>query len=705
MLIQMPSQLPDSLPPLREDLRLNESAPYTDGSPSWTIQDPVSNTFYRIGWLEFEMLARWHLGAPRKVLAATAAETLLDPHEDELLVLIEFLQQNHLLVLRGPRFTEKLVETYRKNRLSRAQWLLHHYLFFRIPLWHPELWLRRALPWVQWIYRPGTAYAVVALCLIGLLLTARQIDAFSASFADTLSPGGFLAYMLALAFAKSLHELGHAFTATRQGVRVAHMGVAFLVLWPILYTDTSESWRLKDRRQRLAIASAGIVSELALAGLATLAWNVAPPGDFRQALFFLATTAWLVSLGLNASPFMRFDGYFILSDILDIPNLHERTFALARTWLRNVLFNWHDPDPEPFGKRRPFLIAFAIGTWLYRLVVFTGIAVAVYMLFFKLLGIFLFIVEIAWFIVRPVYNEISIWKERRDEIPPNRRRTAGLIAGGVIVLGLIPWNLTVTASAWAHGENAHTIYSPHAGRIREIPAQAGPVEQHAVLFVLDQPESRLRANVATAAATALERQLAGLSALPEGEARRLVIARQHAMKQAEASAEVEEAERMLLRAPITGHLTDIEPLIAPGVWVESRDPLAIVVDPANWVVEAYVRQEDLNHLSIGHTARFYPENARLFPLKGRIIAIEPSRVTTLSHPMLSSRFGGSLPVLSEQSGLQPRDVLYRIRIEIDSPPSYLQVCRGTVLIEAGPRSWLIDAMKAILAVAIRETTF
>ena len=95
---------------------------------------------------------------------------------------------------------------------------------------------------------------------------------------------------MALVFAKALHEMGHAVTATRYGVRVAHMGVALLVMFPMLYTDTSESWKISNPRQRLAIASAGIITELALAGLATLAWGLSPDGAIRSALFFLATT-------------------------------------------------------------------------------------------------------------------------------------------------------------------------------------------------------------------------------------------------------------------------------------------------------------------------------------------------------------------------------------------------------------------------------
>lgn len=124
------------------------------------------------------------------------------------------------------------------------------------------------------------------------------------------------------------------------------------MLWPMLYTDTSESWRLRSPRHRLAISSAGISVEMALAGLSTLAWALLSDGPLRQAMLYLATTGWVLSLALNASPFMRFDGYFIASDLLDFPNLHERSGAIARAWLRRKLLGWKEPDPEPVTPRQ-----------------------------------------------------------------------------------------------------------------------------------------------------------------------------------------------------------------------------------------------------------------------------------------------------------------------------------------------------------------
>jgi len=124
-----------------------------------------------------------------------------------------------------------------------------------------------------------------------------------------------------------------------------------------------------------------------IAAWATLAWALLPEGGIRSAMFVLATSSWIGTLAINASPFMRFDGYFIVSDALDIPNLHARSFALARWKLREWLFDLGDAPPEYFKPAtQKGLILFAWVTWIYRLVVFLGIAALVYFYFSNFLG-------------------------------------------------------------------------------------------------------------------------------------------------------------------------------------------------------------------------------------------------------------------------------------------------------------------------------
>ena len=125
------------------------------------------------------------------------------------------------------------------------------------------------------------------------------------------------------------------------------------------------------------------MTELAIAAFASLLWSFLPEGALRSAAFLLATTTWLLTLGVNLNPFMRFDGYFLLSDLLEVGNLQQRSFALARWWLREQLFGFAEQPPEllPRSLRRG-LVIYAFCTWLYRFFLFLGIALLVYMLFF-----------------------------------------------------------------------------------------------------------------------------------------------------------------------------------------------------------------------------------------------------------------------------------------------------------------------------------
>ncbi len=699
------------LPALREELRLLPAAANHDGSPAWMVQDPVNNRFFRIGWLDFEVLLRWAQGTPQAIADAVSAETTLSIDEADVQALLAFLERHNLLRVDSPQAVDRLRIRAAQLRKTPYEWLLHNYLFFRVPLVRPQVWLASLLPFVNWLFTRTTALAVLALSLTGIFLAARQWETFASTVVDHLTWSGVLGYAVALVFAKTLHEVGHAITATRYGVRVAHMGVAMLVLFPMLYTDTSESWKLTRPRQRLAIASAGIITELALAGLATLAWSLAPEGAVKNALFFLATTSWVLTLLINASPFMRFDGYFILTDLLDFPNLHERGGALARTWLRRTLLGFDEPWSERTpGHGNALLIAFALATWLYRLGVFLGIAVLVYYFAFKVLGIFLMGVELVWFIWRPVWNELKVWRARKAEIKLNRKRAAWLLLAVFLLVTMLPWHTGVSGVGWLHPERQQVIYSPLAGRLTAFPKE-GSVRQGEVLFTLESPDLRLSGQRASGLADARAKELLGLSGLPGGEERRSQLQGQQDKFLAEASLFEGEQSRMQLTATFPGILSDLDPQLTAGVWVQPRQPLAIVFDPAHWTVETFVAEEDVARVHIGDAARVYVGMRSLESLRGHVVGLDAARTTALPHSMLDATAGGPIATLrpagEEHRAVEraPRDALYRVHIALDEAPRAHQMMLAKVVISGDGRAWLPTVLGRMAAVAIRESGF
>jgi putative peptide zinc metalloprotease protein len=378
------------LPPLREELALLPGPVLADGQPSHTLHDPVRNQFFQIDWPTFEILRCWHMGHAGAVAAAVSAATTLQMTAAEVTEVVEFLSDNQLLQPRPGSAAIFAADAHRR-RGSAWQWLLHNYLFFRVPLVKPDRWLGRLAPRLHFFYSRTFLVLTLLAFAWGAVEVYRQWDRFAATMVDTLSWSGLFNYGCALAAVKLLHELGHACTAKRLGCKVPTMGVAFLVLWPVAYTDTNDVWRLTGRRQRLAVVAAGILTELTVAAWSTLAWALLPEGTPKSLAFLLATTTWLASVAINVSPFMRFDGYFLLSDWLEMPNLHARAFALARWHMRERLFGLGLPAPEQFSRpRRTGLILFAYATWLYLLTVFLGIAALVYAFFIKAVGILLF---------------------------------------------------------------------------------------------------------------------------------------------------------------------------------------------------------------------------------------------------------------------------------------------------------------------------
>ena len=693
----------DTLPALREDLNLLGASDNRDGSPAWMIQDPVSNRFYRIGWLEFELLLRWQTSA-RALLEQLAAETTLDPDPEALRALQQFLVQNCLVRAVRAQDSQRLAERSERERRRDLRWLVHHYLFVRIPLVRPERFLRAMLALTGFVYSRAFALLLLGATLAGLWLAGRQWDVFLATVQDSFTPAGIAAYLVALAAAKLLHELGHALTATRHGVRVAHMGISLVVLFPMLYTDTSESWKLTRRHQRLAIVAAGLLTEIGVAGLATLGWSLTADGPLRSALFFLATTSWILSLGINASPFMRFDGYFLLSDALDLPNLHARSSAFARAFLRRHVLGWREPAPELLPRHLVrFLTAFAFVTWLYRLFVFFGIALLVYLFFFKALGVVLFAVEIVWFIGLPVWSELRVWWARRAETPMARLLVGLLLAGACGALLVLPIAHGIHAPAWVHADRTLVLYAPYAARVTQVHA-GGPVTSGSALLTLDSPDTRARGARSAAASATLWSQLQRTAVSADDGAQRREIGARLQKELAEGRGAREEIERLVLRAPFPGTLTDLDPLVQPGAWVHPQQPLGILVDPASWIVDAFVDQRSLHHLGVGDRARVYLTQHSA-PLGAAVLAVDSARTLALPDPMLDAAHGGRIRVATVKGRAEVQQALYRVRLRLDQPPPSPQTQLAQVVIHGAAHSLLGEWARWASAVLVRESGF
>src|SRR5262245_22941693 len=295
----------------------------------YVVKDPISLTYYRFDPEHYRVL---ELLDGTRSLDDIRTQLLLDfPYVRVTLAdlhgVVADLHTKGIVYSDRPGqgfvLLERRKETRRKKWLSAAQ----NILSLRLPGWDPEWTLARLHPLVAWCFRPAGIAVQVTIIAAAYLLLAVQFDAFRQNLPEFKQFFGWpnLVYMyLTLAATKVLHELGHGVTCRHFGGECHEIGVIFLVFSPTLYCDVSDSWMLPSKWQRIAIGAAGMWVESVLSSLALFVWWFTHPGLLHHLclnVFFVSTISTVV---FNLNPLMRYDGYFMLHDFLEIPNLSEK---------------------------------------------------------------------------------------------------------------------------------------------------------------------------------------------------------------------------------------------------------------------------------------------------------------------------------------------------------------------------------------------
>jgi putative peptide zinc metalloprotease protein len=657
---------------LREDIALLQGPRAYDGSPTWTLYDPAVHRYYRIGWLEFECLHRWSMGNAEQIASSIQNETPIDVDVSDIEQFAEFLTKHQLAKPKGRESSSRFAYIRYASRPGFWTWLLHNYLFMRVPLVKPDRFLQKILPLIDlFFHRRFMVLLFLGVCL-ALYLVAQQWSQFSHSFLYSFTPEGILATVGMMSLSKVIHELGHAFAASHFGCRVPAMGMALLLGMPVLWTDVTDAWRLPRRSDRLTIDAAGMIAELTLAVLATILWTVLPDGPLRSGSYLLASTAWIITLGINLNPFMRFDGYYLLSDAFDIPNMQDRSFTLARWQLRESLFGFGIEPPESFPKKRHQLLnLYAYSVWIYRLVLFTGIAWAVYYFFFKALGLALFAVEIGWFVILPIVKEVAVWRKIIAERGmPIRPRPAWLVPLVLLALLFVPWQSHLFVPGLFKAESEYTFYCIEPAQVQEVLVKEGDsVTANQVLVKLASPDLDYKIVASRLKLDELTQRLASQSL-------ELKLARNNPKEyeelqstRAELTGYREVKEKLTVRATFAGRVRDLSDVLRPGEWLAKDEPLGIVESRTASVI-AYVEEADLAKLKIGGEGRFYPEGGDLSPFSVKIIAIDSTGTRELKVEELASKYGGGIavrPDKEKEQHLIPEQGVYRVVMQTEMP--------------------------------------
>ena len=455
------------------------------GISYWVVKDPVGLKYFRLQPEQYHTLQL--LNGDRHL------EELRDALHDELpTVRLQLSDIQHLITdlhQKGLVFSNRIGQgaslaklnfEEKKKKLFNT---MRSLLYVRLPGWDPEAVLARLYPLVRWIYHPTTVTLTLLFVISSWVLLAVQFDTFTAQmpeFQQFFSWPNLLYLWITLGTCKVIHEFGHGLSCKHFGGECHAMGVMLLVFSPCLYCDVSDSWMLKSKWQRIAIGAAGMYIEVVISAIAIYIWWNTQSGLIHHLclnIFFVTTITTVI---WNANPLMRFDGYYMMSDFLEIPNLRPKADRLLRDW-----FGWYclgiEAKPDPFMPEsgRAGFVMFAIAAGLYRWFILAAIMVFLYTVLkpygLQSIGIALAVVSIVTILFNLVLNIYKQVTAPRIE-PLSRPKIAislGLLVTVIACTMAVPLPLHIEAMFLVEPHDVRHVYTPVPGRLENRPVQPG----------------------------------------------------------------------------------------------------------------------------------------------------------------------------------------------------------------------------------------
>jgi putative peptide zinc metalloprotease protein len=699
------------LPLLRPDIEVHRGPAAPDGSPTYTVHDPLTRTFDKIGWAEAEVFARLRRPSTmERLLAELARDTTLLVTEREVADFCLEAVRKGLTTQTLTRPPEELWAEYQRSRVSPMQWLLHHYLYFRVPVIRPDAFLARALPWARRFASPPALAAYLLIALAGLAMCLERLDEYFSTFNYFFNLKGLAAFGLCVAAIKAVHEFSHAFTAKSLGLRVPVMGLAFIVMWPVAYCDVTDAWKIADRKKRLTITVAGMAAELAIAGLALTGWALTGTGVAHGIFFVISSSSILSTLLVNVNPAMRFDGYFLLMDLSGIDNLQPRAFALARWFSRKWLLGIDAPSPDPDIRGRALLLvlAYTAYTWLYRLGLYLAIAVLVYHKFTKVLGIFLFCVEIGWFLVAPIWREAGVWWQLHRTGGANRRGTLlAAVLGLAFLWTALPLPRRISVPAVLVAAKNQIVYAPFPGELEGIAVGRGSVVAKGTVI------SRIHSDRLDQDIAVLDLEKRSLEKRREmyrlDERDKAYLPQQDeeiANAQAKLASLLGQREQSRQIAEIDGTMYAWDENLRDGLPVAHQQILGRLADLGDFKLHAFVQEDLVGDVALGGRAVFFSD-AGGDAAAGTIAAVDPVRAETMDYLALTSQAKGVFPVIKEPKGkLLMLESYYSLEVALDRQPDGARIGQtGMAWLTTRPRSLLAGAGRSLYRTLVRELSF
>ncbi len=639
------------------------------GEPVYVVRDPMTLQSHSFGVTDYEILIRLD---PNRSLGEIFRELVEAGHldeeqEEEFYRFVAELHQMaflHLPVSNAGALYRRYEARKRARRLARLKGIF----FVQIPLLDPDAFLERTARFARPLFtRAAFALYLGILSLAGLLL-ARNFDDFVHPGHGILDPRNLPAVWLTLVLLKVVHEFGHAYACKLRGGRVPEMGVFLILGTPFAYVDATAAWGFVRPLDRIVVSLAGVYVETMIAALAVLVWATTPSAHVAALAHNVVLLGGLVTVVLNINPLMRFDGYYLLSDLVEIPNLRARADqelrAMAKQWLLGI-----EPGVE-LGSRRTRLIlrVYGVCAALYRIGILLTISILVATKAF-LLGLLL----AGAFLLSQVYGMLRgmvryLWHHEETEAVRVRAVTLSflllIVIPALAVSVPLPGRVVVDAELGRAGEQVVRAEQP--GFVEMLTAVPGSRVEAGELLV-ETRNPRIEERLLEAEARYRAALLRARAELPERVGRALGRARMVEVEARDLARRREEAEALAVRAPASGVVVAGLTERDAGRFVERGEPLAILA-AGPWIVRALLSEEDLAAAGpiVGETVEARLAGSPGVPLRARVVRVAPRGSRTIRLENLTQLAGGGIPVDPEaKTADRP---YFEIEAELEGPP-------------------------------------
>lgn len=599
-------------------------------------------------------------------------ETMGDeaPTQGEVIGMLGRLAQAELLQTETTPDVEAMFEGAAAHT-RRRRWQQLNPLFFRIPLANPTPLLRRFDGWLRLLFGPIALVVWIASMMAAAIAGSMHWNELSIHApAWMLTPRYLLIAWFVYPLIKAVHELGHALAVRRWGGDVRQLGVTLLLLTPIPWVDASAASTFARRSQRLVVSAAGIMVEMALAALALAVWLAVQPGLVRDIAFVVMFVGTVSTVVFNANPLLRFDGYFILSDSLDLPNLGPRSTAYWGQLVKHHLLRM-EVESMPLARgERAWLFCYGPAAAAYRIFISATIVLWIGSKSFHLAAV-AGVVLVWTTILGPLLRSLrAVWRAPGAASQRSRARRISVAALSLVVVFAVavpvPLHTVADGVVWLP-ENARLRPATDGFVMQVTAADGSRVEPGQVLLVLDDPALIAERHRLEARLAELQSDQYGVLLSEPGRARSL--ADEMARVEAELVRNGERMRQLQVRAEVAGRLVMPRQQDMPGTLARRGAELGYVLTPGSVQVRAVVAQQNVALVrEHTHSAEVWlTEGREAVPARpGREI---PAATDALPSAALGDRGGGPIPTdPKDDKGLTTIEPLFLVDLDLPGEP-------------------------------------